>query len=124
MMGGDLRYHFGFITVMVAGSVLGASESIPFDSPRWEISAEESRVEEYMGRKSLYLKGGLALIEDAANREEFYIRPHQSGNPDANQYTPVFNGLTACSTAGTTATVRGTTGTWEPSAISMLLPWR
>ncbi len=26
------------------------------------------------------------------NYEEFYIRPHMSGNPDANQYTPVFNG--------------------------------
>lgn len=25
--------------------------------------------------------------------EEFYIRPHMSGNPDANQYTPVFNGV-------------------------------
>ncbi|MBO3696852.1 hypothetical protein [Roseivirga sp. E12] len=33
-------------------------------------------------------------IQDAGNFEEFYIRPHQSGNPDANQYTPVFNGLT------------------------------
>ena len=27
-----------------------------------------------------------------ANYENFYIRPHQSGNPDANQYQPVFNG--------------------------------
>jgi hypothetical protein len=34
-------------------------------------------------------------VQDPDNREEFYIRPHQSGNPDANQYTPVFNGLTA-----------------------------
>ena len=25
--------------------------------------------------------------------EEFYIRPHMSGNLDANQYTPVFNGV-------------------------------
>jgi hypothetical protein len=25
--------------------------------------------------------------------EEFYIRPHMSGNPDANQYTPTFNGV-------------------------------
>ena len=30
---------------------------------------------------------------DPRNREHFYIRPHQSGNPDANQYNPVFNGL-------------------------------
>ena len=27
------------------------------------------------------------------NYEEFYVRSHQSGNPDACQYTPVFNGL-------------------------------
>jgi hypothetical protein len=33
--------------------------------------------------------------QDSKNYEEFYIRPHQSGNPDANQYTPVFNGLSA-----------------------------
>ncbi|MCY1720076.1 hypothetical protein OU798_06965 [Prolixibacteraceae bacterium Z1-6] len=26
------------------------------------------------------------------NTEEFYIRKHQSGNPDAIQYTPVYNG--------------------------------
>lgn len=26
------------------------------------------------------------------NTEEFYIRKHQSGNPDAMQYTPVYNG--------------------------------
>jgi hypothetical protein len=34
-------------------------------------------------------------IQDAANREEFYIRSHQAENPDANQYTPIFNGLSA-----------------------------
>ena len=32
-------------------------------------------------------------IHSPGNFEQFYIRPHQSGNPDANQYTPVFNGL-------------------------------
>jgi hypothetical protein len=30
---------------------------------------------------------------DQDNYENFFIRPHQSGNPDANQYTPVFNGI-------------------------------
>jgi hypothetical protein len=73
---------------------------------------------------SLYLKGGVAAVknsqftdgvidfdlsftgergfmgaawrmQDADNFEEFYIRPHQSGNPDANQYQPVFNGVAA-----------------------------
>lgn len=98
------------------------AQMIPFDSNRWEIDARESRVEEYLGRQSLFLKGGLALVKDSKfhngviefdiafstertfvgaiwhvqdkrNYEEFYFRPHQSGNPDANQYTPVFNGL-------------------------------
>ena len=32
---------------------------------------------------------------DNENAEQFYIRPHQSGNPDATQYTPVYNGLSA-----------------------------
>lgn len=98
------------------------AQVIPFDSNRWEFDAKESRVEEYLGRQSLRLKSGLALIKDAkflngiiefdiafsnergfmgavwrvqdsGNYEEFYCRPHQSGNPDANQYSPVFNGL-------------------------------
>ena len=110
--------------LMLCASLVMGSEPIPFDSPRWQIAAEENRIEEYKGKTSLVLRGGLALIEDAeftdgvieyfcafpdarafagatwrvqdgANREEFYIRPHQSGNPDANQYTPVFNGLSA-----------------------------
>lgn len=97
------------------------AQTVPFNSNRWEIEARESRVEEYLGRQSLFLKGGLALVKDSKflngviefdiafspertfvgavwrvldgnNYEEFYFRPHQSGNPDANQYTPVFNG--------------------------------
>jgi hypothetical protein len=94
----------------------------PFDSGAWEIHASESRVEDYLGRRSLYLKGGIATVAgqsfvdgalavdvafsggrgfmgaiwrvaDTGNYEEFYLRPHQSGNPDATQYTPVFNGV-------------------------------
>ena len=98
-----------------------SSQIVPFDSERWEIQANEKKVVEYLGQKSLYLKGGSAIvkdsqftdgiiefdiafsqqrnfagimwrIEDGKNFEEFYFRPHQSGNPDANQYQPVFNG--------------------------------
>jgi hypothetical protein len=32
-------------------------------------------------------------MQDIDNYEEFYVRPHQSGQPDANQYQPVFNGV-------------------------------
>jgi hypothetical protein len=100
------------------------SQTVPFDSSRWEFRADESRIEEHLGRKSLYLKAGFALVKDSKftdgiiefdvafseernfigavfrwqdfqNHEQFYIRPHQSGNPDANQYQPVFNGVDA-----------------------------
>ncbi len=33
-------------------------------------------------------------MQDINNYENFYVRPHQSGNPDATQYTPEFNGQT------------------------------
>ena len=100
------------------------AQAVPFDSDRWEIRASESKVVDYLGRRCLSLKGGMALVKDSQfadgviefdiaftgergfmgviwrvqdleNFEEFYFRPHQSGNPDANQYQPVFHGQTA-----------------------------
>ena len=83
----------------------------------------ESRVENIAGQEAIFLQNGrldLKNIEfetgilefdiltngqrgfggvrwrvqpDRHNYEEFYIRPHMSGNPDANQYTPTFNGV-------------------------------
>jgi len=79
---------------------------------------------EYLGKTTLFLSNGIALVKDSDftdgmiefdiattgergfqgvvwrvqddnNFENFYIRPHQSGNPDANQYQPVFNGIDA-----------------------------
>ena len=110
------------VVVLSLGVSASHAQTIPFDSERWQIDARESRVETYKGRQSLYLKGGVAWItddeftngivefdvafsgargfmgglwrmQDRRNYEEFYMRPHQSGNPDANQYTPVINGL-------------------------------
>lgn len=97
---------------------------IPFDSPRWAIAGETHRIEEHLGRPALFLHGATATLGDVSladgvlevdvafarergfsgvlwraqgpgEHEEFYVRPHQSGNPDANQYTPSFHGLTA-----------------------------
>ena len=104
----------------LAAAPAGAG-AVPFDSDRWTFDAEDAEVEEFLGRRSLRLKGGLAWVDgepfvdgevefdiaferqrgyhgavwrlqDAGNYEHFYLRPHQSGNPDANQYTPVFHG--------------------------------
>jgi len=98
----------------------GSDDVIGFDSEHWQLGPA-CRVEEHLGRKALTLTG-LALlkdvvfengiievdvaskegtvfptiifhVQDESNYEEFYLRPHKSGQPDALQYTPVFNGL-------------------------------
>jgi hypothetical protein len=103
---------------------LDPPERVAFDDGRWRIEAQESELLEYLGEQALRIKGGAALlpdldvengmvefdiavsekrgfaglifrVQDNDNFEHFYIRPHQSGNPDANQYTPVFNGVSA-----------------------------
>jgi hypothetical protein len=116
------------IFVMVTGcyqsSSIASNEIIPFDSNLWEIETLESRAEDYLGQKSLFLKGGFATVKDSeftdgiieydlafdgqrgfvgnvwrlqdfGNFEKFYMRPHQSGNPDASQYTPFFNEISS-----------------------------
>lgn len=117
-----LRFVPFFILLFAAPPV--AAQSTPFDPDKWEIEAQESRVETYKGRTALYLRGGSALLKDVAftdgviafaiafpaernftgvvwrlqdgdDFENFYFRPHNAGLPDANQYTPVFNGLAA-----------------------------
>jgi hypothetical protein len=94
--------------------------SVPADSPRWDLQGQ-AKTAEYQGRKCLLLDGGAALlkdfemrdavvdvdvlttakygffgfmfriVDDGANAEELYLRPHKSGLPDAIQYTPVLN---------------------------------
>jgi len=137
------------LILLCATTPAAGAETVPFDSPRWKLAAAESRVEEHLGRPSLLLRGGLAVIEDAAfldgviefdvalpeargfagavwrvqdphDYEQFYMRPHQSGNPDANQYTPVFNGLPGWQLyhgPGYGAPVRYRFGEWTPVRI-------
>src|SRR5215210_5350682 len=38
---------------------------VDFDSPRWQVSDPNARREEYLGRKSLYLTSGFAVLKDA-----------------------------------------------------------
>ena len=98
-----------------------AQNSIPLDTTNWDIKARSYVLENYKGKPSIYLLGGsitpknvtflngtieydIFLKEAAAfpgvyfrindaDSEQFYIRPHQSGNPDANQAAPVTNGI-------------------------------
>ena len=101
------------------------SQEFPFTSEQWAIESQGSIISGYEGEENaLLLYAGQASLtdvsflngiiefdiflsktrgfpgilfrkQDDSNYEEFYVRPHQSGNPDAMQYTPVFNGLAA-----------------------------
>ena len=87
-----------------------------------EFDGSEARVAEFQGRTALYLGRNFAGLQDidlsdmvieyeyaathasgfigvrfrdnleSGNREQFYTRPHQSGQPDATQYMGVING--------------------------------
>ena len=108
------------ILVLICGFIGVKAQSTPVPFDQWDLSnAETSRV--YVdGREALKMKGRIFLkdvaflngtfevdilfsgdrffpgvdfrVQDPGNAERFYVRPHQSGNPDANQYTPILNG--------------------------------
>jgi len=108
--------------VVLPNILAGQSVKVPFDSEQWEMGNAQYSLQQYEGKDCMLLQSGFLYIKDLAflngtievdinfsavrnfnsvsfrihspgNFEQFYIRPHQSGNPDANQYTPVFNGL-------------------------------
>jgi hypothetical protein len=108
--------------IMTGINMLSAqSTSIPFNWDRWDTTGATVQRETYLGKEGILVKSGqifckdvdfldgtleadisfpqernfpgiIFRMQDRQNYEEFYMRPHQSGNPDANQYTPVFNG--------------------------------
>ncbi|MHC5065797.1 MAG: hypothetical protein ACYTG5_17675 [Planctomycetota bacterium] len=113
---------FIILLSLVAASQDPQPASIPFASEHWNFQASQAEVQKHLGRDALRLQGGMARLDEteftngviefkisfgpargfsgvawriqsSGNYEDFYLRPHQSGNPDACQYTPVFNGL-------------------------------
>ena len=94
--------------------------AVPPDSSRWDMQGT-AKITDYLGRKSILLDGGAAILRNfdmrdavvdvdvatpakrgffgfdiriddkEANYEEIYLRQHESGLPDAMQYTPVLN---------------------------------
>jgi len=119
LLGSTAAYSQNSQTLSVAPDSAGL-ESVPPDSPRWELEGE-AKVAEHQGRKCLLLDGGAAVLkdlemrdgvvdvdvattatrgffgfqfriaDDGANAEEVYLRPHKSGLPDALQYTPILH---------------------------------
>ena len=99
----------------------GQAVKVPLTADKWESVGGSPVRETYMGKECFLLGAGVIVakdvdlrdgtieadisfpqqrsfpgfavrMQDFNNFENFYVRPHQSGNPDATQYTPVFNG--------------------------------
>jgi len=110
----------GFLLAMFH-SAGAQTVNIPPNLEKWDTLGGLPVQETYLGKECLLLQKGVIIFKDAevrdgiieadisfpqqrgfpgivfrmvdrANSEYFYVRPHQSGNPDATQYTPVFNG--------------------------------
>jgi hypothetical protein len=107
---------FAFVCNTAAQTV-----KVPPTLDRWDTVGVNFTTETYLGKECILLKAGFISVKDAElrdgtieadisfpqqrsfpgfafriqdkdNFENFYVRPHQSGNPDATQYTPIFNG--------------------------------
>ena len=106
--------------LLLATYAASAQTVVPFTSDRWAFSGPASEVVTYKGQEALRMQGGQAWLEDVemltgtiefdiafplvrgfqgvrwrvqerTSFEEFYLRSHLSGMPDANQYNPVLN---------------------------------
>jgi len=110
----------GFVAVAAGPST---AEEIPLTPEHWTFSEKGATFAQHMGRPAIAINGGAAILkgipfengiieydvsmkelrgfggvyfrENGQNAEYFYLRSHQNGNPDANQYVPKINGVSA-----------------------------
>lgn len=99
-----------------------SQEHVPLDTIHWDFAAKAYVLEPFKGKESVYLQTGSMTLKDTeffngtieydiymtetrgfpgvnfrlngSDSEVFYFRPHQSGNPDANQAIALFKGIT------------------------------
>jgi len=101
-----------------------AQEIVPMDAEHWDVRAESHVFEKHLGKDAIYLQGGSIFAKNLEfldgtiefdiflkeeqmfpgvcfrgdaqfmNGEQFFLRPHLSGKPDANQGAPAVNGIT------------------------------
>lgn len=109
------------ISLFLTVSIYGQTVQLPFTTEHWNLSEAKYTTENYQGKECIVIQSGQIItknvdlrdgtievdmsfpqqrgfpgigfrVADVNNCEHFYVRPHQSGNPDASQYTPIFNG--------------------------------
>ncbi len=107
------------MVTLLMGVATTAQTLIPIDTNTWQIQARGYLIEKYRGTDAIYLQAGSMTLKDTefldgiiefdvqlkkepafpgvyfrsntetGDAEQFYVRPHQSGNPDSNQAAPV-----------------------------------
>lgn len=112
----------GTLILLSLTTAIRAQDVIPLDTSNWNIRARSYVTEKFKGKDAIYLKGGSILLKNkkflngtieydvylkeehafpgvyfrayASHAEQFFLRPHLSGKPDANQAAPLVNGVT------------------------------
>jgi len=133
------------VLLSVPASGAGAGDVIPFDDEHWDLTG--GMVVEHLGRTAL---AGSAMLRDVSlldgvvefdmaldgsrdypglafrhqgqgEYEHIYIRPHNSGKPEALQYAPVFGGASCWQLyhEGYIAPVEIPTGSWVSVRIEI-----
>lgn len=109
------------LIITSAFNQLVAQEVIPIDTNNWDFQGRGYVIEEFKGKKAVYLIGAMTLKDtkflngtieydiflkeercypgvyfrtDGVNGEQFFLRLHLSGLEDANQAAPLVNNLT------------------------------
>ena len=115
--------HF-FVLLLLFSCLTLKGQVIPIDTAHLDIQARAYVIEKYKGQDAIYLQAGAITLKDVeflngtieydiylkeeqsfpgiffrsqneeGNAEQFYVRPHQSGNPDANQAGATIGGIT------------------------------
>ncbi|NVJ97322.1 MAG: hypothetical protein HWE25_04160 [Alphaproteobacteria bacterium] len=119
-----LMKSIGMLAAMAWGTAAAATD-VTIGAHTWTLESEGIEVVDHMGVKAFKVNGGGATLKDGTfkngiiefdmhlpdargfagvnfrerdegrNAEQFYLRPHLPGMPDANQYQPIFNGNSA-----------------------------
>jgi len=109
------------LAISTAVTLAAAAESFPPDSSRWQLGPK-AKLTNYLGRPCLDLEDDVAMLKDfemadgvidadmagdgsrgfynilfrtqsSRDGDIVYLRPHKTGLDDAQQYTPVLNGV-------------------------------
>jgi len=118
----NIRLALSAMTLPLSAVSL-AAQQISFSDPQWKLSGD-ARVESFDGRQVLTIENGAAerrdvkledgtidvdvmtsrrrsfvylnfRVQNEGEQEEFYLRPHKAGLPDAVQYAPTYQGQSA-----------------------------